>query len=215
MPVGTAGTVKAMLPESVRGDRRRHPARQHLPPDAAARGRAGGAARRAAPLHELGAADPDRLGRVPGDEPRRAAQADRGGGELPQPRRRGDAPALARAQHGDPAAARVGHRDVLRRVPGAAGDARQAVAASMRLSMRWAARSREAFGDRPGHALFGIVQGGGARASSARGVGGGADGDRLRRLCHRRAGGRRGAGGDVRGARRSAGPRCRRTGRAT
>ena len=34
------------------------------------------------------------------------------------------------------------------------------VAASMRLSMRWAARSREAFGDRPGHALFGIVQGG-------------------------------------------------------
>lgn len=34
------------------------------------------------------------------------------------------------------------------------------VAASMRLSMRWAARSREAFGDRPGHALFGIMQGG-------------------------------------------------------
>jgi queuine tRNA-ribosyltransferase len=35
-----------------------------------------------------------------------------------------------------------------------------AVAASMRLSMRWAQRSREAFGDRPGHALFGIMQGG-------------------------------------------------------
>ncbi len=34
------------------------------------------------------------------------------------------------------------------------------VAKSMRLSMRWAARSREAFGDRPGHALFGIQQGG-------------------------------------------------------
>jgi queuine tRNA-ribosyltransferase len=34
------------------------------------------------------------------------------------------------------------------------------VAESMRLSMRWAARSREAFGDRPGHALFGIQQGG-------------------------------------------------------
>jgi queuine tRNA-ribosyltransferase len=32
-------------------------------------------------------------------------------------------------------------------------------AASMALSMRWAARSREAFGDRPGHALFGIMQG--------------------------------------------------------
>ena len=35
----------------------------------------------------------------------------------------------------------------------------QAVADSMRLSMRWAQRSRDAFGDRPGHALFGIQQG--------------------------------------------------------
>jgi queuine tRNA-ribosyltransferase len=35
-----------------------------------------------------------------------------------------------------------------------------AVAQSMRLSMRWAQRSRDAFGDRPGHALFGIMQGG-------------------------------------------------------
>ena len=34
------------------------------------------------------------------------------------------------------------------------------VAVSMRLSMRWARRSRDAFGDRPGHALFGIMQGG-------------------------------------------------------
>ena len=37
---------------------------------------------------------------------------------------------------------------------------RERIAASMRLSMRWAARSREAFGERPGHALFGIQQGG-------------------------------------------------------
>ncbi len=34
------------------------------------------------------------------------------------------------------------------------------VAKSMRLSMRWAQRSRDAFGERPGHALFGIMQGG-------------------------------------------------------
>ena len=34
------------------------------------------------------------------------------------------------------------------------------IADSMRLSMRWAKRSRDAFGDRPGHALFGIQQGG-------------------------------------------------------
>lgn len=32
--------------------------------------------------------------------------------------------------------------------------------ASMELSMRWALRSREAFGEQPGHACFGIVQGG-------------------------------------------------------
>ncbi|KPD12461.1 tRNA guanosine(34) transglycosylase Tgt [Phaeobacter sp. 11ANDIMAR09] len=37
---------------------------------------------------------------------------------------------------------------------------RDRIAESMRLSMRWAERSKEAFGDRPGHALFGIVQGG-------------------------------------------------------
>lgn len=35
-----------------------------------------------------------------------------------------------------------------------------AIADSMRLSMRWADRSKTAFGDRPGHALFGIQQGG-------------------------------------------------------
>ena len=34
------------------------------------------------------------------------------------------------------------------------------VARAMRLSMRWAARSKAAFGERPGHALFGIQQGG-------------------------------------------------------
>ncbi|MEH6774412.1 MAG: tRNA guanosine(34) transglycosylase Tgt, partial [Cereibacter changlensis] len=36
----------------------------------------------------------------------------------------------------------------------------EVVAKSMRLSMRWAQRSRDAFGDRSGHALFGIMQGG-------------------------------------------------------
>ncbi|GAA3873772.1 tRNA guanosine(34) transglycosylase Tgt [Celeribacter arenosi] len=37
---------------------------------------------------------------------------------------------------------------------------RDRITESMRLSMRWAERSRDAFGDRPGHALFGIQQGG-------------------------------------------------------
>ena len=37
---------------------------------------------------------------------------------------------------------------------------RSAVEQSMELSMRWAERSRRAFVDRPGHGIFGIVQGG-------------------------------------------------------
>ncbi len=37
---------------------------------------------------------------------------------------------------------------------------RDRITQSMELSMRWAQRSRDAFGDRPGHALFGIQQGG-------------------------------------------------------
>ena len=36
---------------------------------------------------------------------------------------------------------------------------KEEAARSMRMSMRWAGRSRAAFGDRPGHALFGIQQG--------------------------------------------------------
>ncbi len=51
------------------------------------------------------------------------------------------------------------------------------VARAMRLSMRWAQRSRDAFGVRPGHALFGIMQGGVTRelreesASALRAIG--------------------------------------------
>ena len=37
---------------------------------------------------------------------------------------------------------------------------RTRIAQSMEMSMRWAARSKAAFADRPGHALFGIQQGG-------------------------------------------------------
>ena len=37
---------------------------------------------------------------------------------------------------------------------------RNRIRESMELSMRWAQRSRDAFGDRPGYALFGIQQGG-------------------------------------------------------
>ena len=45
---------------------------------------------------------------------------------------------------------------------------RERIEQSMRLSMRWAERSREAFGDRPGRAIFGIQQGGLERDLRAR-----------------------------------------------
>ncbi len=67
----------------------------------------------------------------------------------------------------------------------------------MRLSMRWAARSREAFVPREGYGLFGIVQGSifpDLRAESVAAL----TADRLRGLCGRRPRGRRGPGGDVR-----------------
>jgi queuine tRNA-ribosyltransferase len=54
---------------------------------------------------------------------------------------------------------------------------RKRIEESMELSMRWAQRSRDAFGDRPGYALFGIQQGGleedlrGRSAEALRGIG--------------------------------------------
>ncbi len=82
MPVGTAATVKAMLPESVRATGADillgNTYHLMLRPTAERIARLGG-------LHRFmnwDRADPDRLGRVPGDEPGRAAQADRGGRAL-------------------------------------------------------------------------------------------------------------------------------------
>ncbi len=76
MPVGTAATVKAMLPESVRATGADillgNTYHLMLRPTAERIARLGGLA----PVHELGAADPDRLRRVSGDEPGRPAQAD-------------------------------------------------------------------------------------------------------------------------------------------
>ena len=66
MPVGTAATVKAMLPESVRADRRGYSSGQHLPSDVAAHGGTDCPAGRVAQVHELGAADPDRFWRFSG-----------------------------------------------------------------------------------------------------------------------------------------------------
>ena len=88
-------------------------------------------------------------------------------------------------------------------------ESREAQVAAMERSMRWAGRSREAF-DALGNAgaLFGIQQGG-LDEGAAPGLGRGADRDRLRRLCGRRARGGGGAGGDVRLPRFRARPAAR------
>ena len=109
-------------------------------------------------------------------------------------------PPDARAQHRHPAPARRRHHHVLRRMHALPGHRGPRPRQSMRLSMRWAARCREAFVPREGHGLFGIVQGG-VLPGAAGGKRGGADRHRLRGLRGRRPRGRRGPGGDVRGAR--------------
>ncbi len=77
-------------PDDIRDGRRLDHPLEHLPPLPAARPRADRAPRRAAPVHGLGSADPDRLGRVPGRLARRPAGRRRGRGDVPQPPRRLD-----------------------------------------------------------------------------------------------------------------------------
>ena len=115
MPVGTAATVKAMKPESVRATGADiilgNTYHLMLRPGAERVARLGG-------LHkfmELGPADPDRQRRLPGDEPGRADQGHRGRRGLRMPSRRRPAHAHARAVDRDPAAARQRHRHGVRR----------------------------------------------------------------------------------------------------
>jgi hypothetical protein len=88
MPVGTAGTVKAMTPEELRATGAEivlgNTYHLMLRPGADVIARA----RRPAPLHALAAADPDRLRRLPGHVAGGAAQDRRGGRDFPLPCRR-------------------------------------------------------------------------------------------------------------------------------
>ena len=93
MPVGTNATVKALDPDDlVEVGALDHPG-QHLPPVPAPGPRADRAARRPAPVHGLGPADPDRLGRLPGRVAGRPARRRRRRRDVPQPPRRLDPPA--------------------------------------------------------------------------------------------------------------------------
>ena len=115
MPVGTNATVKALDPDDlVEVGAHDHP-RQHVPPVPAARPRADRAAGRAARVHGLGPADPDRLGRLPGGLAGRPARDRR------RRRRRSGATSTARSTGSRPStsiavqeALGAGHRRRLR-----------------------------------------------------------------------------------------------------
>ena len=116
MPVGTAGTVKAMTADAVRatgadivlGNT------YHLMLRPGAERVA--AARRAAPLHGLARPDPDRFRRLPGHVAGQAAQARRGRRHLPVASRRLAAPPDAGALDRNPAPAGRHHHHGARRV---------------------------------------------------------------------------------------------------
>ena len=101
-----------------RRNRRRYRAREHLSSDAAARCRAHREARRAAQIHELAVADPDRFRRVSGHVAVQPARHIGGGRPLPVAHRWIGTFSLARTRHGDPAPARLRHPDGARRMSG-------------------------------------------------------------------------------------------------
>ena len=101
--------------------RRRHPAGQRVPPDAAARRGTRRVARRLAQVHELAASDPHRFRGLPGHVAGAIAQARRDGRDVPVAYRRVEACADARAIDRDPGAARLRHPDAVRRVHPSAG----------------------------------------------------------------------------------------------
>ena len=190
-----------------------HPG-EHLPPVPAAGPRAHRAARRAAPVHGLGPADPDRLGRVPGRLARRPARRRRGRRDLPVAPRRVDPPVHARSTR--PRSRRRSAPMSPSRSTSRSTRARRAPSWPTRPRGRIAGRSARWRRTRgPDQAMFGIVQGGldpELRSGSRRGSSPAA----VRRHLHRRAGRRRDARASA--TRRSTSPvRCWPTtrGRAT
>ena len=147
------------------GNRLADRAGQHLPPAAAPGHGNHGKAWRPARLHAVGQAHPHRLGRLPGVQPAGHAQDHRGRRQVRLADRWRTPVPDARGIDAHPALAEFGHRNGVRRMHALrdrrpSGHGREA-ARSMRMSLRWARRSRDEF-DRLGNpnALFGIVQGG-------------------------------------------------------
>ena len=200
MPVGTNATVKALDPDDLARRRRVDHPRQHLPPVPAAGPRADRAARRAAPVHGLGPADPHRLGRVPGRLARRPAGRRRGRRDVPQPPRRLDSTgsrrssrSASRRRSAPTSRSRSTSRSTRRR-RGPSSPTRPSGPIAGR-SARSRAHSRPGPGavrDRPGRAGAGPAR----REHAVHRLAA------VRRDLHRRAGRRRDAGAARRGARR-------------
>ena len=126
MPVGTAGDRQGDVSGPGAGPRRRRRARQHLPPDAAPRPRADGAARRPAPLHETGTrpilTDSGGFQVMSLSALRKIDEAGR---HLPLACRRLDPSHEPGALDRDPGPARLRHPDAARRMRAPAGRARR------------------------------------------------------------------------------------------
>ena len=150
MPVGTAGTVKAMTADAVRatGARIVLGNTYHLMLRPGAERIA--AARRPAPVHGLARPDPDRFRRLPGHVAGEAAQARRRRRDVPVAYRRQPPPADAGALDRDPAPARRHHHHGAGRMHAVPRHRRSRRAPRCELSMRWAALSRQAFVAAPG-----------------------------------------------------------------
>ena len=125
--------------------------------------------RRPAQVHELAQADPDRQRRLPGLQPRQAARDHRGRRRVPLASRR--LQVLPRAEGGDrdPARARLGHHDGLRRMPALAlrgGEGRTtpcsapSAGRAPRSIITGTSSPRNRTAQPLEQALFGIVQGG-------------------------------------------------------
>ena len=118
---------------------------QYLSPLSAARPRGHPTHGRAAPVHQLAAGDADRLRRLSGLQPERAAQGDGRGRALPVASGREFALFYSRTLHRRADCAGRGHLHGLRRVHRIPGRAEAEREESLRLTMAWARRSLDHF----------------------------------------------------------------------
>ena len=147
MPVGTRGAVKGVTVDAAAT--RSAPRSSSPTRTTCTCGRATISIARAGGLHAfmgVAAADPHRLGRLSGLQPRRrGARSERRRRHLSVASRRPRAHADARVGRRHPGASRIGRRDDVRRVSELARDARATPTPRCARTLRWARRGRDRF----------------------------------------------------------------------